>query len=75
LPLDCYYQSGIKNQIASFCTISSQNTLEIRYSKKEKFLVDQGYSFKVFNDITSHIKKKSDKLKLMKTNMLTSCSI
>lgn len=60
--------SGVRNQKAYFYTLLSQDTHEMRYSsKRQKFLVDQGYSFKVFNDITSHIKKKSNELKLMKT--------
>ena len=55
---------GGRNQ-AYFYTLVSKDTSEMMYAfKRQRFLVDQGYAFKVIKDMTSYVASASYQSKL-----------
>lgn len=59
---------GARNQQAFFYSLVSQDTMEMFYSsKRQKFLVDQGYSFRVWENIHESFNKHPQELTLMKS--------
>ncbi|KAG2382580.1 hypothetical protein C9374_005160 [Naegleria lovaniensis] len=61
---------GLKNQQAYFYTLVSQDTQEMYYStKRQQFLINQGYSFRVLPDIQKYYEQGASELGLSLSHM------
>ncbi|KAL9650647.1 hypothetical protein ABK040_016364 [Willaertia magna] len=61
---------GVENQQAYFYTLVSQDTQEMYYStKRQQFLINQGYSFRVLPDIKQYYEQGIKELKIEVLNL------
>ncbi|EFC50312.1 predicted protein [Naegleria gruberi] len=63
---------GLKNQQAYFYTLVSQDTQEMFFStKRQQFLINQGYSFRVLPDIQKYYRQGANEMGLTLKHMNT----